>query len=100
MDTTEEQRKEYQSIRDQFHQKRRMLQALISSSEGTISTRQRAISNLERQIREARPRIKGANKLCQKCDIVSMKYSYMQIGPHGREQWYECMVCNYKDSHF
>ena len=83
-------RKEYESQRDAFTETKIRLLA-------EIKQHQTEISELERQIREARPETENGTKICADCDCVSMEYigrNNIHSGPlSGDEDIYVCEIC-------
>ena len=61
-----------------------------------IETRKSEISDLEKKIKEARPKTPNGKTLCRRCDTISMKYLYRtpQGGLSGGNDVYQCEICN------
>lgn len=95
-DITKQERKNGIKIRYEYQQEIKSIQKQISEYRGTITELKNKIGGLEKQIENARPKLDGASMLCDKCDIVSMKYTRMVPGQGEREQWYECITCGYE----
>jgi len=84
-----EQNLDYVAQRDAFKDLKKGLLEKIDSCRTEIS-------DLEKQIREARPRTPNGKIICKRCDTTSMKYLYRtpQGGASGGNDVYQCEICN------
>ena len=89
---TDEQRKKYQQVRDDFVKNRNAKRILIQNKREVIRT-------LEQSIKNERPKIEGCDPsiLCKRCDI----YSMMEDGFHQEQDFrvyhYKCVICSEPD---
>jgi len=60
-----------------------------------ISLHKDAIKGLKKQIDDARPITEHGDRICERCDCVSMKYLERtpQGGLSGRDGTYKCEIC-------
>jgi hypothetical protein len=86
----------YIALRNAYHQMRGELEAQIQSHSSHIAEHTVAIRGLRNQINQARPTIPGANKLCEKCDVISMVFGGVEPGQSERIRWYNCVICGHE----
>ncbi len=86
----------FQELRDTYYQKRNEIRARITRFEGIVHENKNEISRLEKELQDTRPKTPNGQRLCQPCDIISMKYTGMRIS-NDREHWYECEICGHED---
>ena len=82
-------REEYVKRRDEFRDVKVELLEVID-------IHNRAISRLEKQIKDARPKTEHGARRCDDCDCISMKYMGRtpRGGLTGGDDVYECEICN------
>ncbi len=93
---SEEERKRYERARDQYKEVKTAIEAQIKDFKESIEVRKSYLARL-------RPVLPGADRECDKCDLVSMKYvgsfPYNITDLEGdfvqrsSRSIYECMIC-------
>lgn len=95
VEITSEKRKEYEQIREEFHKKRDNISRVISIIQNEIRKDEQDIGKLEKEIDSIRPRTEHGEKICEKCDVISMKYTHPQPGQSESYRWYKCEICGH-----
>mgnify|MGYP001617370822 CR=1 FL=1 len=86
---SEEERKKYERIRDEF----RVIKTEVDREIKSLEQRIQAQKGYLNRVKESR-KIPGAERECEYCGIVSMKYAPRQ----SSQIEYECVICGEKKS--
>ena len=97
MTTATNQNEKFLELRETYYQLRHALKTQIKEHETKIARSRLEVSKLEEEIKKSRPILPGAEKICEKCDIISMEYDGIIPGQGSRIRVYACMICGYVD---
>jgi hypothetical protein len=92
-----EKHKEYLQMKEIFENEKILFNKQISMRKEGISKLQNQILNLEKKIKKARPKTDNGSIICEKCDIISMKYLGTSPGQSDHQTWYKCEICGRED---
>ena len=97
---TAEQKKEYESIRDNFCKEKEKINLSLNEHKSAIEKSKQKVSGLEKELEDLRPKIDGCDNsvICKRCDIYSMNYLGSSPNP-DKHFFYGCVICGFEDQH-